>query len=436
MPQPVTSVLNFTPGTVVPNLATASCWDCIPGRSLPMITVYNGAPAPVHVVVDLSGVFDDGTMPNGLRSHGVAAPTRVADSRIGLGGLRRFGPGSAQTVKVPEPLAVYSTMAVVTNSIAVTPTASTYLSLFHGGTTWPGTSNLNAAAGQTVANGTITEVGNANDVSIRNFAGSCDVVVDISGSFDIYPQLPDGVAPPAAAARVSVELGIDRLEKIAASDPRARQTCMWLDAALGAMPGKNWPRAKQILEQLLAEGYDPSIDPFLSRYFGGSTVSMDITDVTNVTVCPDKDVLGLLVAELRQDAHDLAGAIALVEWLTPSTLTAVSLAEMYAEAKRWPDVVDLTSGITCDDDLTAYLLVQRGAGLREMGHYDAAREALKAVVASKGRPPALRHLALVERGLTYMRDGKKAMARKDFERVMADDASYPGLWSYLTQLGC
>lgn len=32
---------------------------------------------------------------------------------------------------------------------------------------------------------------------------------------------------------------------------------------------------------------------------------------------------------------------------------------------------------------------------------------------------------------TYLAEGKKAMARKDYERVLADDASNPGLHDML-----
>ena len=61
------------------------------------------------------------------------------------------------------------------------------------------------------------------------------------------------------------------------------------------------------------------------------------------------------------------------------------------------------------------------------GFYEAARESLKEALRVRSRPTELRHLALIARGHTYLAEGKKAMARKDYERVLADDASYPGL---------
>jgi lipoprotein NlpI len=48
---------------------------------------------------------------------------------------------------------------------------------------------------------------------------------------------------------------------------------------------------------------------------------------------------------------------------------------------------------------------------------------------------ALRHLALVERGQCYFAEGKRAMARKDFQKVLAENANYPGLADQLMAVG-
>ena len=69
-----------------------------------------------------------------------------------------------------------------------------------------------------------------------------------------------------------------------------------------------------------------------------------------------------------------------------------------------------------------------------MSHYQAARAAFKAALGPRSRPAELRRLALVERGETFLAEGKKAMARKDFERVLAGDANYPGLQAHLASV--
>lgn len=69
---------------------------------------------------------------------------------------------------------------------------------------------------------------------------------------------------------------------------------------------------------------------------------------------------------------------------------------------------------------------QRGLWVSE-----AARESLKEALRVRPRPSELRNLAWVARSHTYLAEGKKAMARKDYEKVLADDASYPGLQELL-----
>lgn len=119
---------------------------------------------------------------------------------------------------------------------------------------------------------------------------------------------------------------------------------------------------------------------------------------------------------------------------TPSTISAVSLAELYIAQSRWDDVVELTNGLTNDDEAAVFLLVQRAIALRESGRPGAAREALKEALRIRSRPAGLRHLALIERAYTYMVERKPAMARKDLEKVLADDATYPGLQAALADL--
>lgn len=55
--------------------------------------------------------------------------------------------------------------------------------------------------------------------------------------------------------------------------------------------------------------------------------------------------MGLALAELKQEQGDLEGAIDAVEQLEPTTYSAVSLAELYAQTGRWDDVIELTEGI-------------------------------------------------------------------------------------------
>jgi tetratricopeptide (TPR) repeat protein len=165
------------------------------------------------------------------------------------------------------------------------------------------------------------------------------------------------------------------------------------------------------------------------------TIVLGLSAEVTAALPADRDALGLLLAELRQATGDVAQAIDCVESLTPSSPTAVSLAELYASQNRWRDIVDLTNELENDDDLLTYLLIQRGVAFRELRMFGAARESFKRALAPRSRPASLRHLGLVERGQCYLAEGKRAMARKDFQKVLAEDANYPGLADHLVAVG-
>ena len=131
---------------------------------------------------------------------------------------------------------------------------------------------------------------------------------------------------------------------------------------------------------------------------------------------------------------DVAAAINVVEQLEPTTYSAVSLAELYAQAERWDDVIELTEGMKNEDDASALLCVFRGQAFREQGFNDAAHEALKEALRSRSRAAPIRHHALAERAQNYLAQGKNAMARKDLERILAEDSSYEGVRDQLAAL--
>ena len=194
------------------------------------------------------------------------------------------------------------------------------------------------------------------------------------------------------------------------------------------------PKAREMLAEVFAGGADPSEDPFFQKYIGGSNVGVPIAAGVSAFLRLDRDAVGLMLAELHQDAGDVQAAIDTVEQLEPSTYAAVSLAELYSLTGRHKDVVDLTEGLSNQDDASALLCVFRGEALRELGFQDAALAALKEALRSRSRSPEIRHLALSERARVYEAAGKNAMARKDLERIMAEDSTYAGLSARIAAL--
>jgi tetratricopeptide (TPR) repeat protein len=191
--------------------------------------------------------------------------------------------------------------------------------------------------------------------------------------------------------------------------------------------------AERLLADAFATGKDPGVDKFISTYLF-TRLELSIAQGVTAELPINRDAVGLALAELKQDHDDLAGAIDVVEQLEPTTYAAVSLAELYAHAGRWDDVIELTEGMRNEDDASALLCVFRGQAFREQGFHDAAHEALKEALRSKSRAASIRHLALAERAQNYLAQNKKGMARKDLERILAEDSSYEGVREQLAEL--
>ena len=191
--------------------------------------------------------------------------------------------------------------------------------------------------------------------------------------------------------------------------------------------------SKRMLETVFASGEDPATDKFVSKYLYTET-ELQIAPGVTAHLPISRDAVGLTLAELYQDDDTLDRAIDTVEKLEPSTYAAVSLAELYVQAKRYDDVIELTEGVENEDDASALLLVFRGVAFREQGFHDAAHEAFKSALRCRSRAAAIRHHALFERAQNYRVQGKAGMARKDLERILAEDSDYEGVREQLAEL--
>ena len=224
------------------------------------------------------------------------------------------------------------------------------------------------------------------------------------------------------------------LARIGAEHPPARPLASLLEATLVSLPAGDTQRGLELLTWLFSTGYDPARDDFVQKYLPEASFTLPIADGITVQLPPDRILIGLLLAELYQETGSVPAAVDVVEQLEPSTVTAVSLAELYTQQGRWNDVVDLTEGLSNQDEAATFLLTQRGIAFREQGYFEAARASFKEALRIRSRPADLRHRTLIERGLTYLREGKRSMARKDFEKVLAENSNYPGVHEHLANL--
>lgn len=257
------------------------------------------------------------------------------------------------------------------------------------------------------------------------------------------PPTPAGAPKPGLMApkwekelhKVVTQQRFGDLPHIARTFPEAAPLAAALDGLMAMQKGER-DRALEACRWAWSSAGDIAQHPFVRKYIGATTVTIGVAAGVSAAIPLGRDALGLALAELEQGAGNIDAAIAIVEELEPSAIAAVSLCELYLEASRFSEVVDLTNAISNSDDPTALLVTFRGIALREQGHHEAARGAFKEALKSKSRDSAIRYRALAERAETYAAEGKTAMAKKDLERILAEDASVPGIQERLATLAC
>jgi hypothetical protein len=121
-------------------------------------------------------------------------PTRILDTRGG----GKLTTGSVRRLLVSGRAGVPTgARAVALNVTAVSPTASTYLTVWPAGGTPPDTSSLNVNQGQTRPNAVIVGLGENGAIDIFNAFGDVDVLVDLTGWFSAGPLAAGGLEPIA-----------------------------------------------------------------------------------------------------------------------------------------------------------------------------------------------------------------------------------------------
>lgn len=108
----------------------------------------------------------------------------------------------------------------------------------------------------------------------------------------------------------------------------------------GLLFAKNAPdKAERLLAEAFATGKDPGEDKFIAKYMT-TFIGLPIAEGVSTELPLNRDAIGLMLGELRQQQGNLDGAIDVVEQLEPTTYSAVSLAELYAQTERWDEVIE------------------------------------------------------------------------------------------------
>ena len=172
-PQPTASVINYVGGSVRANLVTVKVGA---GGTINLFSS-NGSDA----VVDIFGYYSPVTDAVAAGRVVMAGPKRAYDSRESGGRLRV---GEYRTVDVSAGGLVPAGAKAAILNVTVTDTSTGYLSVLPASPARsgpPSSSNINAAAGETVANQVIIPLtDNGTRISVYSMAGT-HVIVDVFG---------------------------------------------------------------------------------------------------------------------------------------------------------------------------------------------------------------------------------------------------------------
>ncbi len=175
-------------------------------------------------------------------------------------------------------------------------------------------------------------------------------------------------------------------------------------------------------------------DALFTEYTKGMEFSLHIAPGVSFPLQYGITALGLSYVELLQLQGKYEEALKVAESLEANQATALSVCENEIQLGKWQDVIDTTDDIENEDEATALLLIYRAIALRETGLFDAAIETLRLARSSKKRHEDVLNKALFERAITYEKQGKKANAKKDLEKILATDSDFPGVMEKLAKL--
>ena len=183
--RPATSSIDFAASTTLANLVS------VEPDSNGNVSIYNGSPSAVNILLDMQGWWTSAAVPGDGGEYSPVAPTRLLDTRTGVGGVSAaVAPG--QTVKLPiagtAGIPTTEVAAVYVNVVAVQATGSGHLQLFGAGMGEPDTSNVNFTAGYSRSAASVVPLGDDGAIEIHNGSSTVavNVVIDVSGWFHTF----------------------------------------------------------------------------------------------------------------------------------------------------------------------------------------------------------------------------------------------------------
>ena len=172
-------------------------------RSVRILAALTG----VAMVVGVSAALAAAPNPATATSFHAMTPSRLFDTRVGAPGVpkRPLGPRTTVTVTMPAGVASGATAVMLTLTV-VNGTAQSSLSVYGAENARP-LSSINWTRGAVVANTVTVAINPSHRVTVFNFTGTVNVLMDLIGYYAPTPAGPTGPAGPAGAPGPAGDIG-------------------------------------------------------------------------------------------------------------------------------------------------------------------------------------------------------------------------------------
>lgn len=222
------------------------------------------------------------------------------------------------------------------------------------------------------------------------------------------------------------------------ADSQNRSSADDLMTAMVLVAREDWPGAITYLERVTGS-QNPLPDKLMDDYAPGLGFTASINGSIQVSIPVGSFLAAITLATAYRAVDRVDEAIGVLQQLhdlDPSDpFVIASLCILYAQTDEPDEIVELTTGVRNDDDLTCLICAARAEAMADQGMLDAAYEVAKEATKSKRRDSEALNMARYIRAEILAKQGKPGMARKEFEKIYADDPEYRDIRSRIDELG-
>ncbi|HEY5530527.1 MAG TPA: tetratricopeptide repeat protein [Candidatus Anoxymicrobiaceae bacterium] len=213
----------------------------------------------------------------------------------------------------------------------------------------------------------------------------------------------------------------------------------YLLSALVLINRQDYSTAAAWLERVIGSG--ASEFPLLCKYLGSDSIHFElaITDEVKANLRLDLRAAYLTLAEVYQQQGRLQDSLAIVKQAVSrgysDPVIRLSLVELYNDLEMDEELIAEAQGTENTDNVSVAILFYLGQAMMRQGYYDAALTVLKAALAKrKDRSETLLLDTRYVLAQVYEKSGKKSMARKQYEQILAKDYTFRDVKSRVDEL--